>query len=354
MTITLSRPFSADSNVDPQDTRTLKRVLNRLGYYRPDEGIGITPYPDRAVATALSAFQRDAGLPADGRVAPGDATLAALNRRIAEQPRGLRYTWRTVGDDRVRPEHAARDGKIFDWSNPPDGGHPGEAENCRCWAESQRCFDEDYKGAFESHVKKFEGLSRYPYLDSRGYITIGYGFNVHQFEVFVKLDLRTPDVNGVTASYEIKKRAHGRLTDRRNEILEKAKEKPDSDPYKSKPFQKLEAKKYEDLTDVEMTDETADAMLRKLIDKFEEQLKNILSEFECFPLPAKLALMDMIFNLGKGKFLQFQRLIDAARKRDWATAGEESRRRGVSDDRNRETKSLFDEAAEIEAKGSGH
>jgi hypothetical protein len=24
---------------------------------------------------------------------------------------------------------------VFDWENPPEGGHPGEAPNCRCWAE---------------------------------------------------------------------------------------------------------------------------------------------------------------------------------------------------------------------------
>ena len=44
------------------------------------------------------------------------------------------YIWRTVGDDRVRPAHAARDGKRFAWGNPPTGGHPGEDFNCRCVA----------------------------------------------------------------------------------------------------------------------------------------------------------------------------------------------------------------------------
>lgn len=40
------------------------------------------------------------------------------------------YIWRTANDDRVREEHAARDGQTFDWSDPPDDGHPGEAINC--------------------------------------------------------------------------------------------------------------------------------------------------------------------------------------------------------------------------------
>ncbi len=45
------------------------------------------------------------------------------------------YIWRTRGDGKVRSEHAERDGKEFSWDDPPDGGHPGEAPNCRCRAE---------------------------------------------------------------------------------------------------------------------------------------------------------------------------------------------------------------------------
>ena len=46
-----------------------------------------------------------------------------------------KYIWRTQGDDRVRSEHAARKGEVFDFDDPPEDGNPGEAENCRCWAE---------------------------------------------------------------------------------------------------------------------------------------------------------------------------------------------------------------------------
>lgn len=47
----------------------------------------------------------------------------------------VRYRWRTVGDNRVREEHHVREGQSFDWSLPPDDGHPGYAINCRCYAE---------------------------------------------------------------------------------------------------------------------------------------------------------------------------------------------------------------------------
>lgn len=52
-----------------------------------------------------------------------------------ERPRGWRgrfYRWRTKGDDRVRPEHRARHGRLFSWDEPPEGGHPGVDYGCRC------------------------------------------------------------------------------------------------------------------------------------------------------------------------------------------------------------------------------
>ena len=44
------------------------------------------------------------------------------------------YIWQTSGDERVREEHAANDGQIFNWDKPPATGHPGEDINCRCVA----------------------------------------------------------------------------------------------------------------------------------------------------------------------------------------------------------------------------
>ena len=42
------------------------------------------------------------------------------------------YQWRTVRDERVRPWHEDREGKIFAWNKPPFDGHPREALFCRC------------------------------------------------------------------------------------------------------------------------------------------------------------------------------------------------------------------------------
>jgi SPP1 gp7 family putative phage head morphogenesis protein len=46
------------------------------------------------------------------------------------------FKWRTAEDDRVRPTHAALDGRIFDWVAPPSIGFPGQEPNCRCKAQA--------------------------------------------------------------------------------------------------------------------------------------------------------------------------------------------------------------------------
>lgn len=46
-----------------------------------------------------------------------------------------KYIWRTSMDERVRPDHAEREGEEFNWDNAPEDGHPGEPINCRCYAE---------------------------------------------------------------------------------------------------------------------------------------------------------------------------------------------------------------------------
>ena len=58
-----------------------------------------------------------------------------LNRARQDALGVKRFTWRTVGDERVRDEHDELDGKVFDWDDPPGEGFPGDPINCRCGAE---------------------------------------------------------------------------------------------------------------------------------------------------------------------------------------------------------------------------
>ncbi len=53
-----------------------------------------------------------------------------------QQAMGIKeYVWRTVNDNRVRPEHSEREGQRYAWADAPEGGHPGADFQCRCYAE---------------------------------------------------------------------------------------------------------------------------------------------------------------------------------------------------------------------------
>lgn len=56
-------------------------------------------------------------------------------KAAAQEHATTHYIWRTRGDNKVRAAHAANNGRIFSWDNPPPTGHPGEDYGCRCTAE---------------------------------------------------------------------------------------------------------------------------------------------------------------------------------------------------------------------------
>lgn len=62
--------------------------------------------------------------------------FAGLINQLRQEDLGIeQYIWRSQDDAKVRDSHAAYDDRVFRWDNPPEGGHPGTAHNCRCYAE---------------------------------------------------------------------------------------------------------------------------------------------------------------------------------------------------------------------------
>lgn len=61
-----------------------------------------------------------------------------------------RYTWSTVRDSRVRPDHAQLNGTVQRWDSPPvvegEAIHPQQAVNCRCAALPIIDIDEIFAG----------------------------------------------------------------------------------------------------------------------------------------------------------------------------------------------------------------
>lgn len=87
---------------------------------------------ERMVRDRFGVTQRRARLIAIDQVQKLNGDLT----RVRHQNLGIdRYIWRSSRDEKVRPEHAAREGMVFRWDDPPADGHPGKPIRCRCTAE---------------------------------------------------------------------------------------------------------------------------------------------------------------------------------------------------------------------------
>lgn len=57
----------------------------------------------------------------------------AFLTEIRQEEAGIdEFMWETAKDLRVRPEHAALQGRVFKWKKPPSVGLPGTPPRCRC------------------------------------------------------------------------------------------------------------------------------------------------------------------------------------------------------------------------------
>ncbi len=112
----------------------------------------------------------------------------------------------------------------------------------------------------------------------------------------------------------------------------------------------LRAEAYSLLSVCRLSDEAIVQLFEKRIPEFEKQLLRIFPAYATFPEPARLALLDLIFQTGAGNLTaHFPNFVACVRATppDWEGAAHESHRRESSDERNGETFALFEEAARL-------
>lgn len=97
------------------------------------------------------------------------------------------YIWRSVRDDRSRGEHAKRHGQIFSWDNPPEDGHPGEAPNCRCWAEPIPIVEEQFQQVSDMPI--IESKHKWTFDDFAYHYIFGKGRMVSLSEIGLLSDV---------------------------------------------------------------------------------------------------------------------------------------------------------------------
>lgn len=169
-------------------------------------------------------------------------------------------------------------------------------------------------------IKIQEGCIEHMYLDTRGFVSIGVG----------KLLSRETEAADLTFIREDSGTAANK-----QEIV---------DEYNFLKTQKsgLIASRYNQFTKLILPQQAIDEVLEQQIKYFQNGIIKEISDYLEFPDEAQEALLDMAFNLGiSGLFKKFPTMIRAAKRRDWESCAKECHRRGIGENRNKETETLF-------------
>ena|GEM_PF-190502 len=74
---------------------------------------------------------------------------------------------------------------------------------------------------------------------------------------------------------------------------------------------------------VGITQKQAEKLLEVELEKVEREAREIFSNWEELPEQVKLVVLDMIYNLGKGGFLKFKKMVEAIHRQEWEKMAKE-------------------------------
>ena len=77
------------------------------------------------------------------------------------------------------------------------------------------------------------------------------------------------------------------------------------------------------IQEIGLSEDEIEYLLQNDINRCKNELREIFPDFDELPENVKLVLIDMIFNLGKTRFLGFKHMIEAVKERNWGKMIEE-------------------------------
>jgi GH24 family phage-related lysozyme (muramidase) len=192
---------------------------------------------------------------------------------------------------------------------------------CIC-ARTQPCYAgatvTDYLEQSLAKLKEFEGCVPWMYRDTVGKVTVGVGLMLPNAEAaealpFI-LDAQPATARQIAAEFA----------------------RIDAMPLgHASSF-------YKTPSSLELPQQTIDAKLSAVLQNFETDLRTQLPHYDALPGTVKMALLDMIYNLGPaGLFKGFPHLIAAVKTRAWTQAAASCMRHGPAPERNAWTREQF-------------
>jgi GH24 family phage-related lysozyme (muramidase) len=169
-----------------------------------------------------------------------------------------------------------------------------------------------------TQLKEFEGCVPWMYRDTVGKVTVGVGLMLPDTKAAQAL----PFVLGARAATPQEIAAEYARVDAMTMGRPSA-------------FYKIPAS-------LELTQQTLDSKLGDVVSGFEADLRTQFPHYDAFPDGVKMALLDMIYNLGPaGLFRGFPHLVAATQDGAWAQAADHCMRRGPGAARNAWTREQF-------------
>src|SRR5690554_756109 len=160
------------------------------------------------------------------------------------------------------------------------------------------------RATLRAKMEKYEGKVSHMYLDSKGFVTVGVGHLLKDLASAQKLNFK----NG-------------------NARASKGEIRADYEAVKKQPKNRL-ASFYKKHTSLQISAFDIDLLTDNHIDSFEIELKRLFSDFSEYPSEVRLALFDIIFNVGMTDLRNnWPKFTKAVKAKDWAVAAKESNRK---------------------------
>ena len=181
--------------------------------------------------------------------------------------------------------------------------------------------DEDLYNRIGVNIAQYEKLKQHPYLDSKGYITTGYGANINNKEDFMKVNFMIngrPATDAEKEQYYYDLRGKSMMIDANHNFI----------------YHNMNADNFSGYTPLRISQEDALNMAQNHMTNDLAKVRREFSDFDKFPLPLKEVLLDIQYNTGNLNRQNWPNLYQAIENRDINGIVQKVHRKDVGQERN--------------------
>lgn len=194
------------------------------------------------------------------------------------------------------------------------------------------------------HLREFESSVEHLYLDTKYKVTIGVGHHVVQERASASLNLIYKVVVGSPPTLQEPTADEKKAAWRTVAGLEPTIR---NDIAGDKKFPSANNKIFKEATNLKLTEQSIKKLFENDLFTHLSEVRRIFHRFDKYPDPAKLAIIDLYYNVGGKVFLEFKNFKKCVIDEDWHCAGKESRRKTPHVERINKAQELFNRAADI-------